>query len=160
MSDKRPVPTEPGWWWRSGAFGYKSCVKVYRFRHVLEWLDYGDRMLVAGDGCWLAPVATPEEVAQLRAAMDAAESGASALRSMLDAIEALLNDAGVSDAVDTRCMVQVSEHEYEVDGEYRQADPAERVEFALYELQSLRSEVESLRSLVATLERQAGGGWE
>ena len=60
-------------------------------------------------------------------------------QAMLDRIWRTLNDAGVRDDVDERYMQQVSEHCYEPAGEYRQADPEERVGFLAAEVVRLRA---------------------
>lgn len=68
-------------------------------------------------------------------------------------IEAALNDAGVSDAVDTRRMIQVSEDEYEEDGEYRQADPLERVNYLIGDRNGLRADLAAERERSARMAR-------
>lgn len=60
-------------------------------------------------------------------------------QAMLDGIWRTLDAAGVRDDVDERYMQQVSEHCYEPAGEYRQADPEERVGFLAAEVVRLRA---------------------
>ena len=76
------VPTEPGWWWRFRQ-GEAVVVRVeidHEDDTLSWWLtgpsDNGAHPIIA-DGRWIAPVATPEQVAALVAAGDALEEAVS-----------------------------------------------------------------------------------
>jgi len=65
-----------------------------------------------------------------------------------------LNGVGVCDVVDNRQMVQVSEDEVDVIGEYRQADVIERIGFLVSERDGVRRELDGVQSRVDDLETE------
>lgn len=65
-----------------------------------------------------------------------------------------LNAAGVCDVVDTRQMVQVSENEADVIGEYRQADVLERVGFLVDDRDTLVGRAKELEAENARLQAE------
>lgn len=71
MSDeKRPVPTGPGWWWRSDVGAVIVADDgTYGFTHDAESREHN----VEDDGFWIAPVLTPAEAGVLRERAESAE---------------------------------------------------------------------------------------
>lgn len=69
---ERIVPTAPGWWWRREAGGeaWPVLVEYLNADCVLWWWDGDGHDVVQDDGAWLAPVATPEQVAAMTAERD------------------------------------------------------------------------------------------
>ena len=103
---------------------------------------------------------TRDEVARLRADYDtltsrttgrvmddllALHDRVAAWEKSVELIDSALDAAGACAEVDTRHCVQVSEHEYEVDGEHRLAAPDERVGFLAAERDALRDAHAALR---------------
>ena len=71
------VPTGPGWWWVERPGGERVCVGVLATPGGWLYIEVGDVPYEVGNedpsslGRWLAPVASVEEVEQLRAAVSA-----------------------------------------------------------------------------------------
>ncbi len=79
----RPVPTEPGWWWRDDEENGPTPVAIWRavrgddrlwWEHVPDDGE-PESYHVLDDGRWLAPVAPPDAAATLQAIADALPPG-------------------------------------------------------------------------------------
>lgn len=147
----------------AGMTGWRIAMSDHTPSAEVDIRDVLDRYVTVRDALATVPDDAIERLTRDLVALIAERDTATRQRDNVFAfvaeIEGALNAAGVPDVYDTRVMVQVSEHEYVEDGEYRQADPLERVGYLVAERDRLRADLDAVRAVLAHGADDGPDGW-